>query len=488
MTAQQPMLIVVDDEQGILDVVSRFARRAGFDVMACSGGREAIALLQTRHADVAMVDLRMPDIGGLDVIRAIREIDPRCQAVLMTGYATVDTAVEAIKLGAMDYLSKPLDFTRLEQLLGAVRDETDRRRSILALDTDVAKRLEFCGMIGRGPLMQELFGMIRRLAPHVRTALITGETGSGKELVARALHQIGPRRDRRFITINCSAVVETLFESELFGHMRGAFTGATDNKPGLFELADGGTLLLDEIGELPASVQAKLLRVLELGEVHRVGSLEARRVNVHVVAATNRDLRAEVAAGRFRSDLYYRLNIVEVKVPALRDRREDIPYLTAAFIRETSERLQKPVLGLTPGAERLLSAGDWDGNVRELRNVIERACILSDGDFITERELAVSMPAPVARPAAVQGDGDRTASAITPDKDLLATVERDHIQRALVRAGGNKKAAAKMLGLSRRALYRRLERLNLGGTITRRREPVVLPADPHGVDAVRAGV
>jgi DNA-binding NtrC family response regulator len=488
MTVQQPMLIVVDDEQGILDVVSRFARRAGFDVMACSGGREAIALLQTRHADVAMVDLRMPDIGGLDVIRAIREIDPRCQAVLMTGYATVDTAVEAIKLGAMDYLSKPLDFTRLEQLLGAIRDETDRRRSILALDTDVAKRLEFCGMIGRGPLMQELFGMIRRLAPHVRTALITGETGTGKELVARALHQIGPRRDRRFITINCSAVVETLFESELFGHMRGAFTGATDNKPGLFELADGGTLFLDEIGELPPSVQAKLLRVLELGEVHRVGSLEARRVNVHVVAATNRDLRAEVAAGRFRSDLYYRLNIVEVKVPALRDRREDIPYLTAAFVRETSERLQKPMLGLTPGAERLLSAGDWDGNVRELRNVIERTCILADGDFITERELAISMPAPVVRPAAVQGDGDRTAPAAAPDKDLLATVERDHIQRALVRAGGNKKAAAKMLGLSRRALYRRLERLNLGGTITRRREPVVLSAESPRADAVRAGM
>ena len=202
MTGQQPMLIVVDDEQGILDVVSRFARRAGFDVMACSGGREAIALLQTRHADVAMVDLRMPDIGGLDVIRAIREIDPRCQAVLMTGYATVDTAVEAIKLGAMDYLSKPLDFARLEQLLTAIRDDLDRRRSILALDTDVAKRLEFCGMIGRGPVMQELFGMIRRLAPHVRTALVTGETGTGKELVARALHQIGPRSDRRFITIN----------------------------------------------------------------------------------------------------------------------------------------------------------------------------------------------------------------------------------------------------------------------------------------------
>ena len=296
-----------------------------------------------------MVDLRMPDVGGLDVLRAIREIDPRCQAVLMTGYASVETAVEAIKLGATDYLSKPLDFARLEQLLAGVRDDLERRRNLLSIESDVARRLEFCGMIGRGPAMQELFGMIRRLAPHVRTALVTGETGTGKELVARALHSLGPRRDRRFVTVNCSAVVETLFESELFGHVRGAFTGATENKQGLFELADDGTLFLDEIGELPLAVQAKLLRVLELGEVHRVGSLEPRKVNVHVIAATNRDLRAEVAAGRFRSDLYYRLNIVEVKLPPLRDRREDIPYLTAAFVRETSERLQKPLAGLTPG-------------------------------------------------------------------------------------------------------------------------------------------
>ena len=478
MTGQRPMLVVVDDEQGILDVVSRFARRTGFDVIACSGGRDAIAQMQTRRADVAMVDLRMPDIGGLDVIRAIRETDPNCQTVLMTGYATVDTAVEAIKLGAMDYLSKPLDFGRLEQLLSSIRDEIERRRSLLTIESDVARRLEFCGMIGRGPLMQELFGMIRRLAPHVRTALITGETGTGKELVARALHQIGPRRERRFVTVNCSAVVETLFESELFGHMRGAFTGATDNKQGLFELADGGTLFLDEIGELPQTVQAKLLRVLEMGEVHRVGSLEARRVNVHVIAATNRDLRAEVAAGRFRSDLYYRLNIVEVKLPPLRDRREDIPYLTAAFVRQTSERVQKPVLGLTPGAERLLAAGMWEGNVRELRNVIERACILVDGDFITERELAVSMPGPIAAsPAgarAPQAAAAPHASSAPPEEaDLLVTVERDHIQRALVRAGGNKKAAAKMLGLSRRALYRRLERLDLSETITRRRGEAV---------------
>ena len=475
MTAQRPSLVVVDDEQGILDVVSRFGRRAGFDVIACSGGREAIAQLQTRSADIAMVDLRMPDIGGLDVIRAIREIDPHCQAVLMTGFATVDTAVEAIKLGAMDYLSKPLDFARLEQLLASVREEIERRRNLLAMESDVARHLEFCGMIGRGPVMHELFGMIRRLAPHVRTALITGETGTGKELVARALHQTGPRRERRFVTVNCSAVVETLFESELFGHVRGAFTGATDHKPGLFELADGGTILLDEIGELPPSVQAKLLRVLELGEVHRVGSLEPKRVNVHVLAATNRDLRAEVTAGRFRSDLYYRLNIVEVKLPALRNRREDIPYLTAAFVRQTSERLQKPVAGLTPGAERVLASASWEGNVRELRNVIERACILVDGEFITERELGVSMPGPV-EPSATSVPAIRmeTEHAADANRDLLVTVERDHIQRALLRAGGNKKAAAKMLGLSRRALYRRLERLDLSETITRRSDGMVL--------------
>ncbi len=471
MTAPPPVLLVVDDEPGILDVIGRLARRTGFEVVACAGGMQALAHLGTKHADVALVDLRMPDLSGLDVIRAIRDLDPRCQTVLMTGYATVETAVEAIKLGASDYLSKPLDFQRLEQLLTDIREDIERRRSVLALESDLARRLEFCGMIGRGPAIQELFAVIRRLAPHVRTALVTGETGTGKELVARALHRIGPRRDRRFVTVNCSAVVETLFESELFGHMRGAFTGATENKPGLFELADGGTLFLDEIGELPPSLQAKLLRALETGEITRVGSIEARRVNVHVIAATNRDLRTDVAAGRFRSDLYYRLNVVEVTLPPLRERREDIPYLTAAFVRETSQRLQKPVAGLTPAAERLLASGYWQGNVRELRNVVERACILVDGEFISERELAVTMP---PTPAHVVAAADTRTPGDVAEKDLLATVERDHIQRALVRAGGNKKAAAKMLGLSRRALYRRLERLDLSETITRRRDSAVM--------------
>ena len=465
MNPRQPLVMIVDDEQNILDLVSRFAEREGYQTITCSGGRDAIAQLQARRVDLVLLDLRMPEIGGLEVLRAIRDIDPRCQIVLMTGDPSLETAVEAVKLGATDYVSKPLNFPRLQKLLADVRENLERRRSLLTIESDVARRLEYCGMIGRGPAMQELFEMIRRLAPHVRTALITGETGTGKELVARALHRLGPRRDRRFVTVNCSAVVETLFESELFGHVRGAFTGATEHKPGLFELADGGTLFLDEIGELPASVQAKLLRVLEFGDVHRVGSLEPRRVSVHVIAATNRDLRAEVAAGRFRSDLYYRLNVVEVMLPPLRHRREDLPYLTAAFVRETSERLQKPIVGLTAGAERLLAGAPWNGNVRELRNVIERACILADSDMISEREIRACMPAEPARGGASAVESGRS-------DELLVTVEREHIQRALVRTRGNKKEAARMLGLSRRALYRRLERLDLSDTIVRRTQAV----------------
>jgi two-component system response regulator AtoC len=312
-------------------------------------------------------------------------------------------------------------------------------------------------MIGRSAVMQQLFGLTRRVAPHARTALITGETGVGKEGVARAIHDLGPRRAKRFITVNCSAVVETLFESELFGHVRGAFTGATDNKPGLFEAADGGTLFLDEIGELPAAVQAKLLRVLETGEVQRVGSVQPRKVDVRIVVATNRDLRAEAEAGRFRSDLFYRLNVVELSVPPLRDRREDIPYLTAAFVREFAGRFGKDIEGVSPAAERILMSGAWAGNVRELRNVLERACMLADDLTLNERDVATAMPAtlesprPAARPAPIR--------ELPPDG--LDAIERDHIVRVLGETRGNKLAAARRLGISRRTLYRRLERHGL---------------------------
>jgi DNA-binding NtrC family response regulator len=299
--------------------------------------------------------------------------------------------------------------------------------------------------------MQEVFGLIRRLAPHARTALVTGETGTGKELVARALHRLGPRASRRFVTVNCSAVVETLFESELFGHVRGAFTGATDNKPGLFEAADGGTLFLDEVGELPAAIQAKLLRVLETGEVQRVGSLQPRKVDVRIIAATNRDLRADIDAGLFRSDLFYRLNVVELHVPPLRDRREDIPYLTAAFVKEFADRFGRTIEGVSPAAEQLLMTAEWRGNVRELRNVLERACMLADGGTLSERDVEVAMPSPSD---AGHADADE-------DSDDLDVVEREHIVRVLAEMRGNKVAAARRLGISRRTLYRRLERHGL---------------------------
>src|SRR3954451_5994903 len=389
--AYRPLLLVVDDELPVLKVVERLAAKAGFDVATCASGAEAMRTLMRKPVDLAMVDLRMPDVNGLDLLRQIRTSVPGCEVILMTAYAAVDSAVEAIKLGAREYLTKPFDFDRLRQVLGDIRLELERRAQVVALESQVARQLEFCGMLGRSPLMQEVFSLIQRLAPHAKVVLLSGETGTGKELAARAFHQAGPRRSKPFITVNCSAVVDTLFESELFGHVRGAFTGAVESKPGVFEAAQGGTLFLDEIGELPIGVQAKLLRALEYGEVQRVGSLQPKKVDVVVVAATNRDLRAEVAAGRFRGDLFYRLNVVGVTLPPLRDRREDIPYLTAAFMRECAQRLRKPLTALTPQAERLLLGARWDGNVRELKNAIERACILVDGTMISERDLAGSI-------------------------------------------------------------------------------------------------
>jgi DNA-binding NtrC family response regulator len=452
-------LLVVDDEAAVLKVIDRIAAKVGFDVVTCGSGEEALRTLMRRPADLAMIDLRMPDVNGLDLLRQIRSEVPSCEVILMTGYAAVDSAVEAIKLGAREYLTKPFDFDRLRQVLNQIREELDRRAQILALESQVARQLEFCGMLGRSPAMQDVFSLIQRLAPHAKVALICGETGTGKELAARAFHQAGPRRAKPFVTVNCSAVVDTLFESELFGHMRGAFTGAVESKPGLFEAAEGGTLFLDEVGELPMSVQAKLLRALENGEVQRVGALQPRKLDVVVIAATNRDLRTEVAAGRFRGDLFYRLNVVGVTLPPLRDRREDVPYLTAAFIRECSQRLRKPLTGLTPSAERMLLTARWDGNVRELKNAIERACILAEGSTISERELsgALHSEAAMARPRAV----DQAAAPRREPPAALGDLEREHILEVLRQTRGNRMAAAKVLGISRRALYRRIERHHL---------------------------
>ena len=451
----RPVLLVIDDEPGIVAMIERFATARDFDVIARAGGRELLLELPTITADVALVDLQMPEVNGLDMLRAIRQSDPSCGVILMTAHATVESAIEAVKLGALDYLNKPIDFARLTELLDGVRFGIKRRQDLLAADSAVASRFEFRGMIGRSPVMQELFDTVRRLAPHVRTALISGETGTGKELIARAFHTLGPRRDKKFVAFNCSAIVETLFESEFFGHTRGAFTGAHDAKTGLFELADGGTLFLDEIGELPAAMQAKLLRVVEYGEVQRVGATQARKVDVRVLAATNRSLAEEVRAGRFRQDLYYRLNIVEVVLPPLRERREDIPYLAAAFIKEFANGFDKAIAGLSPGAERLLGNAPWPGNVRELRNTLERACMLSEGRILTERDILSVLG---------RRRDDRSAAAPMPQPvraEPRVVLDRERVEQVLLEVGGNRSAAARALGVSRRALYRRLDAFGL---------------------------
>jgi two-component system, NtrC family, response regulator HydG len=458
VTTPSPTLLVVDDDPEVLVILDRFASQLGFIVIGESSGRAAVASLSVTKPDVALIELRMPDIDGLAVLREMQAADSRSEVVLMTDHATVDTAIDAIKAGALDYLTKPFDFDRLRELLITVRKRVERRETFLRIDADVARQFEFYGLIGRTPAMQELFDSVRRFAPHARTVLITGETGTGKELVAHALHKLGPRRDRTLVTVNCSAVVETLFESELFGHVRGAFTGASDAKTGLFEHAHGGTIFLDEVGELPVSMQAKLLRAVELGEVQRVGAVQTRNVDVCAIAATNRDLRIESAAGRFRSDLFYRLSILELRLSPLRDRREDIPYLTAAFIKEFATELHRPIKGITLAAERLLQQSPWPGNVRELRNVIQRTCILSDNKILTERELASSMSlaAPDAAPAPQESPAQPPM-----DPSLLSTAQRDQITRVLRLVGGNKAAAAKQLGMSRRSLYRWLDRLDI---------------------------
>jgi two-component system response regulator HydG len=461
------LLLVVDDELPVLRMIERLADKVGFDVVMCPTGAEAMRALMRKPADLAMVDLRMPDVNGLDLLRQIKTAVPSCEVILMTGFAAVDSAVEAIKLGAREYMTKPFDFDRLRLVLVDIRDELDRRAQLLALESQVARQLEFCGMLGRSPVMQEVFSLIQRLAPHAKVVLISGETGTGKELAARAFHQAGPRKSKPFVTVNCSAVVDSLFESELFGHVKGAFTGAVESKPGLIESAEGGTLFLDEIGELTAGVQAKLLRALENGEVQRVGSLTPRKVDVAIIAATNRDLRAEVAAGRFRGDLFYRLNVVGVTLPPLRDRREDVPYLTAAFIRDASERLERPIKGLTSSAERVLLNARWDGNVRELKNAVERACILVEGTMISERELAGAFglePPSMSRVRSLEGDLRRNGG----NPAGLDELEREHIVEVLQQVNGNRMRAAKMLGISRRALYRRLERHQIADVGLRR--------------------
>ena len=439
-----PTLLLLDDDPGVLKVLSHLGGRAGFDVSTYEDPAGALDAVRQSAPDVAMVDLRLPRMGGLTVITEIKRSAPSCEVLLMSGYATVETAVEAVKRGAQDCVTKPFDISALLQKLDRLRVIIETRRE----DADRRADAAFQSMIGRSPVMSDLFELIGRVAPHFTTALVTGETGTGKELVARALHHLGRRRDRAFLTVNCSAIVETLFESELFGHTRGAFTGAVDTRAGLFERANGGVVFLDEVGELPHAMQSKLLRVLETGEVAKVGSRDVHRVDVHVIAATNRDARARSGRGPLPRGSLLSAERGGADVPPLRDRLEDVPLLAAAFIERCARSLERAVAVVVARRGRTPCHVPWPGNVRELRNTLERACMLGRGDRIEASDLRLGTP-----------------SSLIPSADSqvrrIRDLERDEIDRALVETRGNKKEAAKRLGLSRRALYRRLDKFGL---------------------------
>ncbi|MBI1896443.1 MAG: sigma-54-dependent Fis family transcriptional regulator [Acidobacteria bacterium] len=464
-------LVVIDDNANSLEFISTALRQPGLEILTASDPEEGLEIIYSRHPSVVITDLVMPKVSGMEVLERIIEFDPSIDVILMTAHYSTESAVEAIKKGASDYLNKPVSIATLREKISKLVMDARGRQRASELEDELVRSSRFEGMIGRSPEMLEMFAKVRRVAPHFRTILVTGETGTGKDLVARALHQLSPAARGHFVVLNCSAVVETLFESELFGHVRGAFTGATSDKMGLVEHAHGGTLFLDEIGDMPLGTQAKLLRTLQNQEVQRVGSLVARKVDLRVVAATNRDLRAAIANKEFREDLYYRLSMVELRVPRLAERKEDLPLLMRHFLDRFATQFNKPIRGLTHRAQILLSRHEWPGNVRELENVLGHACMMVMGDTIDvpdlpeylyeelpEGRLAEAQAIPTAS-ASVAGVGSAPSGG--EFQGSLEEHEKRLIVRALEQANGNQSQAARVLRIGRDALRYKIKKYGL---------------------------
>jgi len=447
-------IVIIDDNPGSLELLSTALARPGLHIFTAQDPEEGIELVFRERPQIVLTDLVMPGVSGMEVLERVVEFDPAIDVILMTAHYTSETAVEAIRKGAADYLNKPVSIAGLRERIGALIDEAQRRRRATAIGRDVAESAQFEGMIGRSPAMWEMFSRIRRIAPHFRTVLITGETGTGKDLAARALHNLSPVAGGRFVVLNCSAVVETLFESELFGHVRGSFTGAAQDKMGLFEYADRGTIFLDEIGDMPLGTQAKLLRTLQNQEVLRVGSLTPRKVDVHVIAATHRDLRAAIAEKHFREDLYYRLSMVEVHVPSLAERKEDLPLLTKHFIEKFAAQFRKDITGLTQRAQVIVARHNWPGNVRELENVLGHGAMMSMGNMIDVHDLPDYLLSPQRAPASP------VATAAT-DQITFEDHEKRLIAEALAEANGNQSLAARSLRIGRDALRYKMKKHGL---------------------------
>ncbi|MDB4968828.1 MAG: two component, sigma54 specific, transcriptional regulator, Fis family [Myxococcales bacterium] len=431
--------------------------RAGHEVTVVDSPSTAASEYTARDFDVVITDLKMAGGSGLDVLDGVKSARAHTQVVVVTAFATPETAIAAMKRGAYDYLTKPFKVDEIGVVVERALEKRALLRDNVELRAELQGRFRLDRLVGKSPPMQRMFELVRRVAPAKTSVLIAGESGTGKELVARALHHLSPRADRPFVAVNCGAIPDALLESELFGHVRGAFTGAHADKPGLFSAADGGTLLLDEIGELSPQMQVKLLRVLQERKVKRVGGVTEDEVDVRVVTATNRDLDAEVERGAFRRDLFYRLNVIEVQLPPLRTRREDVPLLVDHFIRKHAAAMGRTLTGIDPDALAALVDYDFPGNVRELENLIERAATLEPTDRITR----ASLPPLTTRVARTHSGGEGFPDDGVDLERIVADVERDLIARALERAKGVRKTAAKLLGISFRSLRYRLAKLGL---------------------------
>ena len=439
-------ILIVDDELGLRHTLTLILQAEGHEIRAAGEGESALQMLAQQDSDIVLCDLRMPGIDGLAFLERYRKTGGSALVIIMSAYGDDDSALDAIKRGAYDFIPKPF---RADQVLLVVRKAIEReglRQQVLQLNEELQALRAPNGIVGHSAPLQHAIAVARKVAKHPSTVLVTGESGSGKELIAKLIHDGGPRKKAPFVAVNCGAIPEHLLESELFGHARGSFTGAVDNRSGLFEEADTGTLFLDEIGELPVALQVKLLRALQEGEVRRVGDNMPRTVDVRVVAATSRDLESEVRAGRFRADLFYRVNVVRIQLPALRDRREDIPDLVRHFISVFNKRLALHITGVTPGAMRLLMDYSWPGNVRELENVIERSMVLADGALVDVEHL----------PSSVQTPGP-VASSDAEDLDLSVKRRTESLERTR----GNRTHAARLLDLSHRALLYKIKEYGL---------------------------
>jgi two-component system, NtrC family, response regulator AtoC len=457
VTAASPRVLVAEDDRVARDLLCEILRGEGYEVEAVDDGAGAIERAQSGDGryDLVVSDVRMERSGGLDVLAAFTAKTPATPVILITAFGDVSGAMEAIQRGAYDYVSKPFN---IEELRLTVARALERRRLIAEQKTTPSegKPPQLQDIVGKSGVMLDVYKLVARVAGSTATVLVEGESGTGKELVARSIHTHSPRANAPFVPVNCTALTESLLESELFGHARGAFTGAVGSKRGLFEAAHGGTLFLDEIGDMGPKMQAQLLRTLQDGEVRPVGGSEAIRVDVRIVCATNKNLEDEVKAGHFREDLYFRINVVTVQLPPLRDRREDIPSLVAHFLNKTARRERREAAAMSPEALRLLTAYGWPGNVRELENAIERAVAVAKGGVVLPSDL----PPEVGGSAAVGVPGGVSVAdgGIIADRPTLGELERRYIQLVLSECAGNKKKAAEKLGIDRRTLYRALER------------------------------